>query len=229
MKRERNPVTAVTLAWQVSAAMARREPYRTEALPPLRRSAAFMDAVPEFAWATRGGFLWRDPTGSLLVAYPNTAERRRSWWLFGVTFALVFTVVMTAAAVAWASGINELVVYVTAVALLVVGMGGNPVASWRRALHGSALARYRHHVGPHTYISFVYRPAGRVARSPLEMAAELQHRGELVGPYLVRAATPAHARLYRRYGFETLNDAPTTPTGLARLMLRTAALPNAPS
>jgi len=226
MKRERNHVTVVALAWQVSAVMARREPYRTQALPALRRPAAFMDAVPEFLWATSSGFLWRDPTGSLLVTYPNTAERRRKWWLFGVTFALVFTVVMTAAALAWGSGINELVVYVTAVALLMVGMGGNPMASWRRARHGSDLARYRHHVGPHSYISFVYRPAGGVARSPLEMAAELQDRRELVGPYLVRAATPAHARLYRRYGFQTLDDAPTAPTGLTRLMIRTATLPS---
>ena len=192
----------------------------------LRHSAAFMDAAPEFIWAARGGFLWRDSTGSILAAYPSDKERWRSWWLAAVTFGLVFAAVIAGAALAFAVGITELVVCVTAIALLVVGMGGNLRASWRRAIHGSALARYRHSIGPHTYISFVYRPTGRDARSPLTMAAELQDQGELVGPYLVRAATPAHARLYRRHGFETLDDAPTSQTTLSRLMIRTAAPPS---
>jgi len=108
----------------------------------------------------------------------------------------------------------------------VIGMGGNPRASWRRALHGSALARYRHSLGRHTYISFVYRPVGQSARTPLDMAAELERRGELTDPYVVRAATPAHRRLYRRYGFEDLDDAPPSPEGLSRLMIRSAPLTN---
>ncbi len=48
MRRERNPLRTVALAWDVSAQLARRDPYRIQALPMLRHSAAFMDAAPEF-------------------------------------------------------------------------------------------------------------------------------------------------------------------------------------
>ncbi len=201
MRLERRRRQAVRLSWRASAALAQREPYLWRARPRLRHLAAFNDLVLELVWAARRGGLWVDSTGSQLVAYRSGRARWRSWWLAGVTFALVLPVLFAAAFTAEVNGIDGLVVFVGALVLMVVGAGGRPGRTWRSSRDAGALRDQRRSLGPHTYISFVFKPSGRSARSPIDIAIELQGRGELVGPYVAQAGTPAHVRLYRRYGF----------------------------
>ena len=228
MRLERSRIQATRLALEAAADLARRQPYRTRARPGLRRLAAFVDLVPELAWAARRRSLWHDRTGSVLVAYTTEQERRRSWWLAGLTFVFVLVVVLTAAIVATLTGIPDQVVYGLVAVLGIAAIGGRPVRYMRHARHTSDLNRYRQDLGRHTYVSFVYKPLGRSARSPVGMAVTLQQQGELVGPYVARAATEAHVRLYRRSGFELVEDAPTLNTSerlVSALMMLRGDLP----